>query len=294
MLPKAYSISYLEAYSRCPYFFLLNNIFKVEQMEREFEDYSPRNLGNLYHEVLRKYYETYSKEIENSVVGGSDFDFQDTISNLKEILVNTAPEIGLNLDNKKDLLVIEVAIDKLRDFIEKDVDRIIKDGYIPYEFEKEFGKYESFILNVRDRSIPIIGQIDRIDKLDKEDKYIAIDYKSSSGGVKSIDDMESGLSLQLPVYILSQEGRDMVAGAYSIINNAKTEIKLGLKPFIRGRGKSILTQEEWDRLMLITKENIYNILSNIEKGDFRVEPQECSPYCIYKDICRYRDVLEVE
>jgi ATP-dependent helicase/nuclease subunit B len=149
-------------------------------------------------------------------------------------------------------------------------------------------------LNVRDRSIPIIGQIDRIDKLDKEDKYIAIDYKSSSGGVKSIDDMESGLSLQLPVYILSQEGRDMVAGAYSIINNAKTEIKLGLKPFIRGRGKSILTQEEWDRLMLITKENIYNILSNIEKGDFRVEPQECSPYCIYKDICRYRDVLEVE
>ena len=294
MLPKAYSISYLEAYSRCPYFFLLNNIFKVEQMEREFEDYSPRNLGNLYHEVLRKYYETYSKEIENSVVGGSDFDFQDTISNLKEILVNTAPEIGLNLDNKKDLLVIEVAIDKLRDFIEKDVDRIIKDGYIPYEFEKEFGKYESFILNVRDRSIPIIGQIDRIDKLDKEDKYIAIDYKSSSGGVKSIEDMESGLSLQLPVYILSQEGRDMVAGAYSIINNAKTEIKLGLKPFIRGRGKSILTQEEWDRLMLITKENIYNILSNIEKGDFRVEPQECSPYCIYKDICRYRDVLEVE
>ncbi len=49
--PKGYSISYLESYSKCPYFFMLNNLFKIQEMEREYQEYSPIDIGNLYHDV---------------------------------------------------------------------------------------------------------------------------------------------------------------------------------------------------------------------------------------------------
>ena len=140
----------------------------------------------------------------------------------------------------------------------------------------------------------MVGRIDRIDKyLDKED-YMAIDYKSSSYGLRDIDDMKAGISLQLPVYILSQVDKHMVAGAYSIIKDGETKVNIGLDPFVKLRGKGKQSKEEWDYLMDLTRENIYKIISNIDKGNFKVSPLECSSYCIYKDICRYENVVEVE
>ena len=46
--------------------------------------------------------------------------------------------------------------------------------------------------------------------------------------------------------------------------------------------------------MDLTKENIYRLISNIGEGNFQVNPLECSAYCIYKDICRFEDLVEVE
>lgn len=293
-MPRAFSISYLESYSKCPYFFMLNNLLEVEEMERDFQDYSPIDIGVLYHDVLSKYYKLYSKDIEASIKEDKDFVFEDTISTIKKLVYDSGKEIGLKSEYNRDILIIEIAFDRLRDFLKKDTERILKDRLIPSYFEKDFGSKEPFNLESNNRKIPMVGRIDRIDKFTDSDKYMAIDYKSSSYGLKDIGHMMSGLSLQLPVYILSQEDKDMVAGAYSIIKDGDTRVNLGLKPFVNGRRKGILSQEEWDGLMETTKENIYDILSNIEKGNFQVEPKDCSPYCIYKDICRYIDILEVE
>lgn len=292
--PKGYSISYLESYSKCPYFFMLNNLFKIQEMEREFEEYSPIDIGNLYHDVLSRYYKIYVNEIEDVIKGIGGFSFVNTIDSLKEIVYKSAEELGLKTDSSKDILIIEISLQRLINFLEKDIDRIVKDKMIPYGFEIDFGYKEPFCLEVKDMEIPMNGRIDRIDKSLYDEKYMAIDYKSSSYGLRDIGHMESGLSLQLPVYILSQEDKDMIAGSYSIISNGDTKVGIGLDPFIKGRSKGILSQEEWDELMDKVKENIYKIISDIDKGNFQVNPLECSSYCIYKDICRYEDVVEVE
>lgn len=124
-----------------------------------------------------------------------------------------------------------------------------------------------------------------------------MDYKSSAYGIKNLDDMKSGLSLQLPLYIMSQIGREVVAGQYGIIGSAKFETPIGIldkSNIINKSHKGGLNIEEWNQLLLATKQNIVNNINAIKSGNFSVDPLECSPYCIYKDICRYEKVLEVE
>ena len=292
--PKGYSISYLESYSKCPYFFMLNNLFKVKEMEREFEEYSPIDIGNLYHDVLSRYYKIYVNDIEDAIKGEGEFSFETTIDSLKEMVYKSAEEIGLKTNSSKDVLIIEIAFNRLISFLEKDIDRILKEKMIPYGFEIDFGITEEFFIEINDMKIPMNGRIDRIDKSLYDNKYIAIDYKSSTYGLRDLGHMDSGLSLQLPVYILSQEDKDMVGGSYSIISSGDTKVGIGLDPFIKGRSKGILSQEEWDELMDKVKENIYKLISHIDRGNFQVNPLECSSYCIYKDICRYEDIVEVE
>lgn len=292
--PSKFSISYLESYSKCPYFFMLNNMLKVEELGREYEEYSPIDLGKLYHDVLSHYYKRYRDDIKNKLKGIGEFSFEATIDYLKDRIYRSAQEIGLKRDSNKDILIIDIAIKRLTYFLEKDIEKTIRDKRIPYVFEMEFGSKKPFYIEKDGVKIAMIGRIDRIDEyLEKED-FVAIDYKSSASGLRNIGDMTSGLSLQLPIYILSQEDKHMVAGAYSIINSGETKICIGIDPFVTLRGKGKLSQEEWDALMETTKDNIYQIIVGIGNGYFQVKPLECSPYCIYKDICRYEDVVEVE
>ena len=86
----------------------------------------------------------------------------------------------------------------------------------------------------------------------------------------------------------------MVAGAYGIINSGEYKTRIGLNPFVQAWGKSKLSQDDWDELMESTKDNIYHIILNIRQGNYQVKPLECSSFCIYKDICRYDYLVEVE
>src|SRR5690606_26058123 len=123
------------------------------------------------------------------------------------------------------------------------------------------------------------GKIDRLDKIAGEDKFIIMDYKSSLSGVYDIDKMYEGLSLQLPIYTLSQEDKKVVAGVYGVISIPKFDVKLGIlgeTNQITKRHKGAVNKEEWDMLMEDIKINIRKIIEGILKGDFSVNPLECS------------------
>ncbi|MDR7857269.1 PD-(D/E)XK nuclease family protein [Tissierella sp.] len=296
---KVYSNTYLEAYGRCPYYFLLSNLLNVEEMERSFEEYSPMDVGNIYHDVLRHYYHAYKEDISKHVAGEKLFLVEDSLDYLMELVETYSRNHDLNSQNKHSQLIIENTYDRLREFIEKDIIRITNSSekLVPHSFEVEFGGYNKFILDLDNGKIEIRGKIDRIDKILGEDKYTIMDYKSSSYGIYDVDSMEKGISLQLPIYILSQEDKKVVAGLYGIIANGDFEVKLGLleeTKMINSRNKGALDTEEWDKLMETTKANINRFVTGMFNGDFSVNPMECSPYCIYKDICRYEEQLEVE
>lgn len=296
---KVYSNSYLESYSKCPYYFLLNNHLKVEETELNFKEYSPIDVGNIYHEVLRHYYIFYKEEISKSVESGQAFLIEDTLENLRELVEKYSIEFNINLKNKSGLLIMENTYDRLKEFIELDINRLsnAKEKSIPYSFEVEFGRTEDFAIDIDGEKIKLRGIIDRIDKIVDSNKFLIMDYKSSGYGADDMDKMEKGLSLQLPIYAMSQKDKNIVAGIYGIISKSEIQPKIGIldeTQIISKRHKGAVDQEGWNKLMETTKKNIKSIKDKIISGDFSVNPLECSEYCIYKDICRYEQVLEVE
>lgn len=96
---------------------------------------------------------------------------------------------------------------------------------------------------------------------------------------------------------MSQIDKNIVAGLYGIISKADFQIKIGILDEtnqVTKRHKGALDTEGWNNLMEKTKNNIKDIKDGIIGGDFAINPLECSSYCIYKDICRCEQVLEVE
>ena len=295
---RIYSNSYLENYGKCPYAFLLARLLKVEEMERTFEEYSSMDVGNIYHEVLRHYYHAYKDDIIKHVKEEKEFDTADTFETLKELTHNYAIEFGLNPIRKSDLLIIENTYDRLKRFIEEDIERISgnKEKLVPHSFEVEFGDKGDFEIEVKGEKIKLSGKIDRIDKLLNEDKYVIMDYKSSPYGIYGIEDIKKGLSLQLPIYVMSQIDKNVIAGLYGIMSTGDFKYTIGIleeSKLLTKRNKGGLDSEGWISLMDGTKDNIRTFIHNINKGIFSVDPLECSEYCIYKDICRYERVLEV-
>lgn len=285
---RTFSVSFLENYSICPYAFLLNYIFNIEELERETQDYSPMDSGTIYHEVLRVYYETYKDEFKNI----NEFKAVDTFDFLKETILSESTKLGYDINASNDLLLIEDMLNKLKDFIEFDIDRLKKNDNIkPWSFEDWF----TMDFKVGENQIKIRGIIDRIDK--EDDKYLIIDYKSSTYGKKSIKDIENKISLQLPIYIMSQKDKNVVGGFYNIIKKPEFYTCMGLlgeTKLVNNRQAGAMDFETWNKVLSDTGITIENIVKSISKGDFSVNPKECSPYCIYKDICRYDKVQEVE
>lgn len=296
---KIYSISYLESYGICPYYFLLNNILDVKEMERAPLDFTPLDRGIIFHDILKQYYFKYMDQIRNHVLDKKEFEIEETYNYIVDRLEQAMQDRGLGDGSRLWRIRIENNADIIFNFVKSDLERLsgLKNKVIPVEFEVEFGRDRTFEIELGDFKVPFTGTIDRIDKYIDEDKYILIDYKSSTYGDRKIDDMRAGISLQLPIYILSQRNKNVVAGMYGIISNGKFVARLGNveeKHLMTRANRGALTKEELEGLLDDVKDIIASYLASIYKGDFSVNPRECSPYCIYKDICRYEKRLEVK
>lgn len=286
---RTFSVSFLENYSICPYAFLLNNIFTIKELERETQEYSPMDSGTIYHEVLRIYYENYKDEFNRI----DEFNASGTYGFLKETLINEAYKLGYETSSNNEQLLLEDMYEKLKNFIDFDLDRLRKNDDIkPWSFEEWF----NMDFQIAGKTIDIRGIIDRIDRTE-QGKYLILDYKSSVYGKKSVKDIENKTSLQLPIYIMSQKDKDVIGGFYAIIKNPEFYTSMGLlgeSKLVNARQAGAMDLERWNKILSDTELTIEEIVHGILDGNFSVNPRECSPYCSYKDICRYDKVQEVE
>src|SRR5699024_4280451 len=143
---NVFSISYLESYSRCPYAFMLNRLFGIETMERDWEEDRPMDIGTIYHEALRHYYEYYLEEIKGYILEEKEFNIGETTDYLRKIVDEYAKQYEFDLELRKDLLIVENIISRLKDFIEEDIKRLYKHKLLPYKFEVDFGNEPKFYI----------------------------------------------------------------------------------------------------------------------------------------------------
>src|SRR6185295_230333 len=109
---------------------------------------------------------------------------------------------------------------------------------------------------VGEESIRVSGQIDRVD-IAKDNTLIAYDYKLSTGS--SREDIKSGRSLQLPIYLEALEklilpDHPIAGGGYYIIRGGGDRRNKGLHRAsalrysgISNRVSSVISDDEWQR-----------------------------------------------
>ena len=293
-LNKELTLSYssMNNYFLCPFKFYIENILKINKRENTF----PILIGNLFHNILQNLY-------------NEDF-------NLDNIFTNYLKDIELTPKER-------FYSKKLKEIIKQDIEVIkMQDNHTKFKTKQT----EKRITLQKTKNIKFTGIVDKISNLDN---YIIItDYKTGTPNT-TLDNIEDGLNMQLPVYIyLIKNGLDkekQIVGFYlqKLINKSYTEeetinnLKLNGytinneqiiekidntyedSKIIKGMKKTknnfysytkLITQEEIKKIEEITNKNINKVIKAIEDADFKINPKRLNNELISCKYCKYKDL----
>ena len=152
---------------------------------------------------------------------------------------------------------------------------------------------------VGEEAMKISGQIDRVD-VARDDTLIAYDYKLSMGASK--DDIRTGRSLQLPIYLEALEKlilphQPIAGGGYYTIRGGGERRNRGLHRAsaiaysgISGRAGGVIGDDEWQHIRAEVIAKVWDFLDQMRAGQFVVNPSEKDKTCRFCDfgaVCRY-------
>lgn len=307
---KQFSISQLETYGKCPFKYYAERILNLNVVEEPSDEIEPLELGNILHEILRDFY--VELEEKGIYIPGCD-----------EKELKKAETLIFSIAEKK---FEEAGYLSPADFYEKE--RILgisgkREDSILYKFllqEREgspnnkiykvefkfgqFGDEETFLSELKIGDVKVRGIIDRLDINEADKTFNVIDYKLS-GRKPDKNDLERGLSLQTPLYmlaakeILKQEKGEEFRPAVSYIYSLKyREGEFGKNAIKTTRGRSDSEEETIamnEALIEQTCANIDLFVKGIKSGKFPLSPHEdrekkVCQYCEFKSVCRVQDV----
>ena len=310
---KQYSISQLETYAKCPFKFFTERILSVREEKEPSDEIEAIEMGNLLHSIFFEFF-TWLRNEGIKLHSCSEDLFSSAVKKIFEIAeaeISSMPfSSPLSFYEREKILGIEGK--QINSILFKLIkyERENYDGYEPSYFEMPFGnvdreKSESELgseSSVSMNGVKLKGKIDRIE-INKDDKHLRIvDYKLS-GKKPTREELQRGLSLQLPVYLAAAEQiifekfeeklvpAEMVI--YSLKYNAddlkKDKVRLGSK---KADDEIALTSE----LLETTRNYIAEYAAYIGKGIFPLSPHPerdkiVCQYCGLKAICRVSDLF---
>ncbi len=301
---RQYSISQLETYAKCPYKYFAERILKLEEIEEPTEEVEALEMGSLLHNI---FYEFYKRLKDKGVIlykcSDDEFSFARELlfsiaekkideANFKSPLSFYEREKILGLNNKKENSI-------LFEFLKQE--RMNSDGFVPEFLEVSFGRIDKedlpdSIKNLKAKGVLIRGKIDRVDLNSNKKQFRVVDYKL--GGAKpSPADLETGISLQLPLYIYAakklikaQLNKDYEAAGADIYS-----LKFKENSFGRLSVKNLsLNKTTTENLIEICLDSIEKYVASISAGKFHLtqlndrENKVCR-FCGFRSICRIEE-----
>jgi len=299
---RIFSISQLETYGKCPFRYFSERVLNLRTFE-EIEDLlTPIERGILYHEVLYKFYNSWV-ELGLSIA--------ENVDKAKELIVEIALEKASEFEINHPLWEVEVdeLVENMKKFIDLEASSIEYREYKPIYFEVAFGpkigsRAEVDVNLSTDKPIQIgrvkiQGKIDRIDV--KENKFLIYDYKTGRY-VPTLDDLDRGIHLQIPIYIKVAEeifkdrGYEMegVGGVNYIVRG---DVRIGrvLQKGEGRRSKKILDEEEYKKKIDLAVEKVNVYVDGIVNGKFGLTSHDDKISkicwgCPFIEICRISEV----
>jgi RecB family exonuclease len=212
----AWSPSQLQKYAACPFFFLVDRVLGLQEVEEAEEDTSPMTVGGVAHDILEAFY----RETMNAVPLSLDDSAQRTLRTVAErVFAEREAEqewLGspvLWRHRKRDIL------DTLTAYLQWELSYLTDKGEQPVDCELVLGGEDRYMTvvghDVKGERVEmrVAGRIDRID-VDRRGQQHVLDYKTKTiPPTKGYDD---GATLQAPVYMkaLLTMGRPVSMGRY--------------------------------------------------------------------------------
>ncbi|MCO6474193.1 MAG: PD-(D/E)XK nuclease family protein [Melioribacteraceae bacterium] len=229
---RTFSVTQLETYAKCPFKYFVERVLNLSIIEDPKEEIEALEMGNMLHKILYEFM-SWTKQKDIVLSECTEKDFNKAANKLFEIagkMVNDPKfdsEYGfiekekiLGFDGRReDSILYQFLILEKGDF-----------EFVPTYFEIPFGKNmrESFneieqpqMEDLQYNNVSLRGKIDRIDISNDGSKLQVIDYKLS-GSKPTKDDLITGISLQLPVYLyaakkLVEKELELIPDAYEMI-----------------------------------------------------------------------------
>jgi ATP-dependent helicase/nuclease subunit B len=308
-----YSITQLESYAKCPFQYFADRVLHLNTLEEPTEELEAFELGSLLHAILFEFYkELKRKDIILQQADDKNFKkaesllfktAQDQIDKLKLNSSLTFYEkekiLGID-DNNKNSILYKFLVEE----------RNSTDGFIPEYFELAFGKVDKL---TRDESlssvkfeigdIKVRGKIDRVDINEKDGTIKIVDYKLSGNRPRQ-NDLQSGLSLQLPLYLYVAKEliKSQLNKNYEPFGAEIYSLKFSKKDFgskLAGTGRAKNDKDKMvhlaEEMIKICIESISKYVEEISSGKFnlsRLEDREnrVCKFCNFRSICRIQEV----
>lgn len=218
---RRYHVSEIETYNTCPFQHLMKYGLRIRS---EQDGAGPADRGRLYHAVLRNHFRGHA---------GIATDMKDLRLNLLEELERCLEEFAVDARPHRRRLLERFLREALTGFAEREAMYAEKFGLSPTHFEISFGMSEDesrnrdhdklstsqpLVLHARDgHAIHLCGVIDRIDS--EGATAMVIDYKT--GASRTYDQVKSGDSLQMPLYLMAVEAIWEMDGAAACYDSAR-------------------------------------------------------------------------
>lgn len=318
---KSFSITALESFAFCPMQYFMQRILRLNEEEEIETTMTPLERGSLIHDILFKFF----MQLKTQKLHGESWLHIDLLYDIALQAFEELKYQGMLWDIEKEIYFGNNSQQGLwKRFLDEEEKEFNNSSFKPVLFETEFGKsfkkHKSgfaiipFNIESENRQIQLFGKIDRID-VDNIGNAIIYDYKTGRSGFNiNFNDIFSGMSLQLPVYVAAAKEAfkvlkfkmDAIAAGYYMVKDSencerktifadiqkKPDIKLS-----RSGGKlpiSNLTKSDNEfginELINQTKNYILDYTDNLFDGNFRHTKYpnnlQCSSYCDYKMVCR--------
>ena len=279
-----YSASFLEQYLACPFKFLLDKVFKLEEIEYE-EEMNPLERGSLLHRILEQFYTNFP---DNKIT-------EENYQQAEEILVQTTKELlseyqlfedsfywategSRYLDNDQLGIVLE-------EFLEHELNGTYNQYYsrsIPAsEFKVQETEWEFKNLNLVDDYL-FTGKVDRIDYHPGRDIIGIIDYKTGKLKYKRL----STAPVQIPLYMMAvKQEFDHEVGMGGYFGLAPKEDRDSRYKILLGNQLRKSYAEELEA----AEEKIRAAVQGVRTGIFGPGEDSNCEFCNYWSLCRKGD-----
>jgi ATP-dependent helicase/nuclease subunit B len=227
--PLRASVSRLETFASCPFKHFVRYGLNLEQ--REDDDVTVLDLGNVYHAVLERI-------VKQMLETRSDWASQPP-EQAQKLIADYATQIGKEL--RGELMLSSARNKYILDRIERTLNKVVaahraaapRTKLRPWKAELQFGRGDGIdgalpALELRTpagATVQIVGKIDRVDVIEDQAAFAVIDYKLSGQSLELVR-VYNGLSLQLLTYLLVLQSSGLKLKGKSLTPAAAFYVKL--------------------------------------------------------------------